>query len=510
MSLRTKQLIKDPFVLVGLVFCVLMFFYRSPDGLDRYLFNQWSVSYSVFLFFWVILYVVLVACRATPRWKITLARCGLILVSCYFGLLLLSGALWIQKRLSFVQGKGHWIRDAELMSKHRPNYHWRGVTTSDVSRSSDDRVISIDLDSEGFRNPDPVPNQIDIAFVGDSFTFASQVNQEELFSTLVAKDLNLIGRNYGINGIGQGTQLEVLKKYVFQKHPKIVVVQLFDNDPADNIFFLGWRSRDKEQSEKENWMVGRAEAATDYPAVGIFTLQLPLKSLETFLFRITERSKGFIVQLPNKSVHFYMPPWPNNYNTPPLQVLPLNFTESIFNYPKSIQDFEAAKQWITAITVALIPSSQFPADEWGNVQLALLKESLMVLATRDLLGEIIAECHQHQCKVVIIRVSTAWQIYRNYMKATPGSPPDMVSFPTSEIPGIHALDKLFGDYTRSKGAVYLSTLDTWEKPSDFYYNRYEPHFNLQGHRAVANTLRPELEKLFSEQDSHPNQKQIPK
>jgi hypothetical protein len=488
---RISKAIRDPVFSIILVLWTIPFFYRSPDGLDQYLLNSWTIQYALFLLGWSIFCTFLLIWRFLGNFKRAVLRFVLLLASSYFCLLLVSGLLWGQKRLSFLQNDGHWILDSELMTKHKPNFHWKGLVTHSSSRSSEDRVISIDLDEEGFRNPPPVPEKIDIAFLGDSFTFGGQVQQPELFSSLVSSELNLVGRNYGINGVGQGTQLGVLKRYVLQKKPRVVVLQFFDNDPADNGWYYQWKKMPRTEGEKGQWILGRTEAAADYPWTGIFRLQIPREIFKNLLFRASDRSTGFIVNFTDKKVHFYMPPWPNVYNTPPLQGFGLNLAEQVDSFPGKVEDPNLIPGLQNLLVKSFSPN-QFSPETWRQLLTAFELESFRYLATKDLFADLIDTCRQNNCEVVIVHISTAWLTYRNKMTVAPGSPKSLQDFLNVPIPGEKNLDLLLRRWATKHGARYVSTLEQWKTANDFYYYRYEPHLNALGHRAVADILKAEI------------------
>jgi hypothetical protein len=510
MSSLRNPFYRDPFVFVLTFIWTLPFFYHSADGLEFYLLDQWGISYSIFLFFWSVLLLFLLIWRVTHHGKRASFIFLTILISTYLGLLIISTGLWIQKRVSFLGENGHWIMDPEFMIRHRPNFHWKGMVTHEYSRSSDCHNISIDLDEEGFRNPSPVPEKIDVAFLGDSFTFGGQVEQSELFSSLTSRELYWTGRNYGINGIGQGTQLRVLEKYILPRKPKWLVVQIFDNDPADNLWYFGWKKEPKSEGEKKQWIIGRTDAPTNYPWFGIFTLQIPREILKNLLFRATDRSVGFLAHFPNKKIHFYMPPWPNDYNTPPLQDFPLSLSKALNDYSGSVDDpaFPVRMQELAARFCA---ERNLPPENRQAIYNTIFLHGGRYLATRELLGKIITTAQEHEMNVVVVRISTAWLTYRHKLTVAPGSPKSMREFLEADLPGIPVLDDFLESFVKEHHASYISTLRSWKDANEFYYWRYEPHLNTAGHKAVADLLIQEIRNQpKSSNESPPNPKSTSK
>ena len=67
-------------------------------------------------------------------------------------------------------------------------------------------------------------------FIGDSATAALQVNKKERFSEILSNKLNYEGFNLGINGFATDQSLAVLKKYIREIKPDIIIYTLVEND----------------------------------------------------------------------------------------------------------------------------------------------------------------------------------------------------------------------------------------------------------------------------------------
>ena len=88
------------------------------------------------------------------------------------------------------------------------------------------------------------PDTIRVAVLGDSFTEALQVNQEEDFCSVLEQELqkcgNLRGRhieviNFGVAGFGTAQELLTLRHRVWKYHPDIVLLEFTTaNDLSDN------------------------------------------------------------------------------------------------------------------------------------------------------------------------------------------------------------------------------------------------------------------------------------
>jgi hypothetical protein len=106
----------------------------------------------------------------------------------------------------------------------------------------------VSINSDGLRDREHAlkkpPNTIRIAVLGDSFVEAMQVNQQEAFWSIMAKELqkceNLRGRNievidFGISGLGTTQELLVLQHHVWKYSPDVVLLAYTTaNDVSDN------------------------------------------------------------------------------------------------------------------------------------------------------------------------------------------------------------------------------------------------------------------------------------
>lgn len=132
--------------------------------------------------------------------------------------------------------------DNELGFVRKPGVSWRGYVP-DV-----DRLVEYSTDENGFRNP-PGNHQADIVFIGDSFTEAATVTEEDTFVRRVAKTSGLTAVNLGRGAYGPQQELIVLKRYALAYHPRVVVWQLFEgNDLADAEAFAEWMKNPRQVS----------------------------------------------------------------------------------------------------------------------------------------------------------------------------------------------------------------------------------------------------------------------
>lgn len=100
--------------------------------------------------------------------------------------------------------------------------------------------------SQGFRNKNDVPGKGGkerILFVGDSFTFGFGLKLEEVFTSRLQKKLEQANLdveviNAGVVGYGTDQEYLLLKQLLPEIKLRLVVINVFVNDPADNL----WRA----------------------------------------------------------------------------------------------------------------------------------------------------------------------------------------------------------------------------------------------------------------------------
>jgi lysophospholipase L1-like esterase len=125
----------------------------------------------------------------------------------------------------------------EFGRRNRPGQGWK--RTSEFTSW-------IEINSKGLRGPEIAyekpAGELRVLVLGDSFTFAEQVNQHETFSALLEERLNADGRpgtvrvlNAGSNGWATANELVFLAEEGVKYRPDLVVLALYlDNDVPDN------------------------------------------------------------------------------------------------------------------------------------------------------------------------------------------------------------------------------------------------------------------------------------
>jgi len=175
---------------------------------------------------------------------------------------------------------GHAAKASDELLIERPPYiHWTGLSRGDLAIVQEDadpyeREVTFQTDYEGFRNSTDI-KQADIIFIGDSFTEAGNVPDDEIFVQRTGKTLGVTVRNLGRSSYSPPAELIVLKKYGLKCHPKTVVWQIAEsNDLEESQAFKYWQEtgRPRSQMGEQTWSA-RADAwKKRSPSYRVFTL----------------------------------------------------------------------------------------------------------------------------------------------------------------------------------------------------------------------------------------------
>lgn len=152
------------------------------------------------------------------------------------------------------------VGDKDLPWVRPANLHWTGSSRGDLaietnSPDPEARIVTFQTDFEGFRNSRDL-TQADIVFIGDSFTEAGNVPEENTFVAVTAEKLKRVARNMGVAGYGPPSELVALQKFGLKCNPRTVVWQIAEtNDLDDALFFVQWH-----QSGRPNVLPGFSKA----------------------------------------------------------------------------------------------------------------------------------------------------------------------------------------------------------------------------------------------------------
>ena len=125
--------------------------------------------------------------------------------------------------------------DSELGFVRKPGVSWRRYVPSV------NRIIDYRTDENGFRNP-PLTQHADIVFIGDSYTEAATVAEDDTFVRRVGQLTGLSVVNLGRGAYGPSQEQIVLRRYGLSYEPRVIVWQLFEgNDLVDAEVFNKWK-----------------------------------------------------------------------------------------------------------------------------------------------------------------------------------------------------------------------------------------------------------------------------
>lgn len=136
----------------------------------------------------------------------------------------------------------------DLPFERPPHLHWEGLSRGDLAilNGDDDPYasrVTFVTDFEGFRNSED-QTEADLVFVGDSYTEAGNVPEEQTFVRKTAAALDRSARNLGRAGYSGPMELIVLRKYGLKCRPRAVVWQVAEsNDLNEAAMFQEWLAR---------------------------------------------------------------------------------------------------------------------------------------------------------------------------------------------------------------------------------------------------------------------------
>lgn len=183
------------------------------------------------------------------KWKTVGTNIGLMLGSLAVGIFI--GEMGL--RLAKVEGlkklpePGHQVFSPSFFTRSDPILGWSNQPGAKGWWRYEGESY-VEINSDGLRDqehaiPKP-PNTVRIAVLGDSFTLASQVSQQQNYTSVLEKTLsscqNLKGKkiealNFGTDGYGTSQELLTLREKVWKYNPDWVILSFFvGNDVIDN------------------------------------------------------------------------------------------------------------------------------------------------------------------------------------------------------------------------------------------------------------------------------------
>ena len=164
---------------------------------------------------------------------VPLPQLGLFLLSAALSLAVCEGVVRAFVTVRDV-GPSFTVYDPALGQRLKASFH--------AVRYTPEFTMTFSTNSLGRRGPEPaMSREHPILFLGDSFTMGYGVNDGEEFPALVAAELARRGHaapavvNLGIGDSGQGVWVKLLRDEAPRLEPRLVVFQMFWNDPDDNL-----------------------------------------------------------------------------------------------------------------------------------------------------------------------------------------------------------------------------------------------------------------------------------
>lgn len=133
----------------------------------------------------------------------------------------------------------------QLPYERKKGLAWKGIVHGDLALLNNDldpyhSNISFETDDDGFRNPSST-NEVDILFLGDSYTEGASVNQADCFVQLVSDNTGLKAKNLAVSGYSTPEEVITFSKYGLQTKAQIAVLQVSEsNDIQECHRYYNW------------------------------------------------------------------------------------------------------------------------------------------------------------------------------------------------------------------------------------------------------------------------------
>lgn len=235
------------------VLCVLAWWWpgTKPNAvLGRLSYGQFylAVALTAATIFWFMVFAL-----PEKRRRFVGFRLGAVGFSLLVVLLGLEAVAWLMPVRSqmdnpwyLLPGLGGLSESVELPYARPAHISWSGLSRGDLALANDDddphaRPVTFQTDQDGFRNSKDL-EQADLITIGDSFTEAGNVAEEQTFAFLVAQKLGVSGRNLGRSGYSTPTEFIVFEKTGLPCRPKFVAWQVTEsNDLSDVDDYERWQ-----------------------------------------------------------------------------------------------------------------------------------------------------------------------------------------------------------------------------------------------------------------------------
>ena len=171
---------------------------------------------------------------------------------------------------------------SELLPYERPaGLYWEGKSYGDTmllgESDPEQRQLTFVTDYQGFRNSDDLKSA-ELIFIGDSYTEAGNVAEDETFVQQTAKSLGMTARNLGRAGYSAPEELVVLQQYGLACQPTVVVWQISESNDLLEAFQptslagrpMPSRFEDNWRAHSPSYRLFRSIRSVDWPLQGEF------------------------------------------------------------------------------------------------------------------------------------------------------------------------------------------------------------------------------------------------
>jgi len=160
---------------------------------------------------------------------------------------------WLENSWYTIETQAAQCRSSILPFARPPHFLWHGLSRGDLAQLSGDRdpdarMVTFRTDHEGFRNAHDL-RSADLIFLGDSYTEAGNVPEEETFVRRVGELLGQRVRNLGRAAYAPPHERVVLEVHGLPCQPRAVVWQIAEvNDLIESDHFRRW-----EEAGRPSW-----------------------------------------------------------------------------------------------------------------------------------------------------------------------------------------------------------------------------------------------------------------
>lgn len=318
--------------------------------------------------------------------------------------------------------------------------HWTGSSRGDMALLNNDedpeaRTITFQTDKDGFRNSKEL-DQAEIVTIGDSFTEAGNMPEEETFSFLLGQEMNRTVRNLGRSGYSTPTEFIVFKKYGLPGQPKFVVWQIAEANDLDDV------------RTYEFWL---AHGRPDY-----FDFAANTKPTRVQAWQGRSLTYRFFSGLRHRDPH----PWP------------------LAGYFKTTAGEEKmVRFWET-------PGMQLPAR--GNSAWSGFSRPIEEAASL---------CHSNNIRLLIVLIPDKLRVIGPATRFEPE-----VALVGSRFPGLPpetALGTCLRDFCETRRIPFLDTTEALRNAAaagNLVYQGFDTHLSAAGHQIVADAIAKVLQK----------------